>query len=82
MRMLKSMYCFYLLHLCVAHYNSINRTRQKLENGKIDMSASELPAFLWEDNGTKYDKEDMYLGLFRGFYLERVGLSISCDNYS
>ena len=46
------------------------------------MSASELPAFLWEDNRTKYNEEDMYLGLFHGFYLERVGLSISCDNYS
>ena len=46
------------------------------------MSATELPAFLWEDNGKKYDKEDMCSGLFRGFYLERASLSVSCDCYS
>ena len=46
------------------------------------MSATELPAFLWEDNGKTYNEEDMYSGLFRGFYLERVGLSVSCDRYS
>ena len=77
-----SMYCFYLLHLHDTHYSSINRTHQKLENRKIDMLASKLPVFLWEDNRTKYDEEDMYLGLFHGSYPKRVGLSISCDNYS
>ena len=46
------------------------------------MSATELPVFLWEDNGARYDEEDMYLGLFRGFYLERVSLSISRYRYS
>ena len=45
-----------------------------LENGKINMSATELPAFLWEDNRAKYNDEDIYLGLFYGFYLEGVSV--------
>ena len=46
------------------------------------MSATELPAFLWEDNGSKFNEEDIYLGLFRGFYLEQVGLTDSYGRYS
>jgi hypothetical protein len=45
------------------------------------MSATELPGFLWEDNGVKYDEEDIYLGLFHGFYLERVDLIVFDDYY-
>jgi hypothetical protein len=45
------------------------------------MSATELPAFLWEDNGVKYDEEDIYLGLFCGFSLERVDLIVFDDYY-
>ncbi|KAN0085801.1 hypothetical protein V8E55_006935 [Tylopilus felleus] len=51
-------------------------TCEMLENGKINMSATELPAFLWEDNRAKYNDEDIYLGLFYGFYLERVARHI------
>jgi len=44
------------------------------------MSATELPAFLWEDNGAKFNDEDIYLGLFHGFYLEQVSLTVSYDH--
>jgi hypothetical protein len=46
------------------------------------MSATELPAFLWENNGAKYNEEEIYLGLFRGFYLEWVGVIVPCDRRS
>ena len=42
------------------------------------MSPSELPAFLWEENGKKYSDDDILSGLFRGFYLERVSVPVSC----
>ncbi|KAG8221173.1 hypothetical protein J3R82DRAFT_2731 [Butyriboletus roseoflavus] len=67
---------FHLLPLHNAHYSSINKTHKKLESEKIDMSATELPAFLWENNGTRYNEEDIYSGLFHRFYLERVARHI------
>ncbi|KAH0828575.1 hypothetical protein J3R83DRAFT_2845 [Lanmaoa asiatica] len=53
-----------------------NPEEHKIENGKIDMSATKLPAFLWEDNGTKYNDKNIYSRLFHGFYLERVARHI------
>jgi hypothetical protein len=46
------------------------------------MSATELPVFLWKDNGSKFNKEGIFLGIFHGFYLEWVGLTDSYDHYS
>ena len=36
------------------------------------MPATIYPVFLWEENGNSFDEENMYKGLFRGFFLERV----------
>ncbi|KAF8119243.1 hypothetical protein EV363DRAFT_1245514 [Boletus edulis] len=47
-------------------------TRKKLENGKIKMSANNLPAFLWEENGRKFNEDSLLEGFFCGFYIERV----------
>lgn len=48
------------------------RTRNKLESGKIKMTSTNFPAFLWEDNGRKFDIDNLFEGFFRGFYIERV----------
>lgn len=48
------------------------RTRKKLESGKIKMTSTNFPAFLWEDNGRDFDIDNLFEGFFRGFYIERV----------
>jgi hypothetical protein len=49
------------------------RTHKKIESGKINMASMNFPAFLWEDNGRKFDIDNMFEGFFRGFYIKRVG---------
>ncbi|KAI6111121.1 hypothetical protein F5141DRAFT_1274468 [Pisolithus sp. B1] len=50
------------------------RTRQELLEGKIAMTANDLPLFLWSGDtpGCNIDDENEYEDLFQGYYLERV----------
>ncbi|KAG8212973.1 hypothetical protein J3R82DRAFT_11354 [Butyriboletus roseoflavus] len=50
----------------------LTRTYQKLLSSKIDMSASNLPAFLWEEIGQNFNDDNMFKGMFQGFFLEHV----------
>ena len=57
------------------YYDMDVRTRKKLESGKIKMSSTDFPAFLWEENGHKFDEANTFQGFFRGFYIEQVSNS-------
>jgi hypothetical protein len=44
---------------------------ERFEDGKIEITAADLPSFLYE-SGTVYDLEDEVTGLFRRFLLVQV----------
>ncbi|KAG1789476.1 hypothetical protein EV424DRAFT_1338641, partial [Suillus variegatus] len=48
--------------------------QKKLQSGKIKMTASALPAFLWAGDlpGKDYDDNNMFEGMFEGHLLERT----------
>jgi hypothetical protein len=52
------------------------RAQKKLQSGKIKMTASALPAFLWAGDppGEDYDDDNMFEGMFEGYLLERVSV--------
>ncbi|KAG1760894.1 hypothetical protein EDD22DRAFT_780536 [Suillus occidentalis] len=60
-----------------------DKAQKKLQNGKIRMTASALPAFLWPGDlpGKDYDDNNMFEGMFEGHLLERVCVfsSLSLD---
>ncbi|KAG1855176.1 hypothetical protein DFJ58DRAFT_659984, partial [Suillus subalutaceus] len=47
---------------------------EKLQSGKIRMTASTLPAFLWAGDllGKDYNDDNMFEGMFEGHLLERT----------
>ncbi|KAI5985167.1 hypothetical protein EDD15DRAFT_2133482, partial [Pisolithus albus] len=49
------------------------RTRQELLEGRIAMTANDLPLFLWSGDtpGCNIDDDNEYEDLFQGYYLER-----------
>jgi hypothetical protein len=47
---------------------------EKFADAKIEITAAELPSFLYE-SGTVYNPDDEVTGLFRGFLLVRVWIS-------
>ncbi|KAG1904173.1 uncharacterized protein F5891DRAFT_1184355 [Suillus fuscotomentosus] len=50
------------------------KAQKKLQNSKIKMTASALPAFLWAGDlpGKDYDDNNMFEGMFEGHLLERM----------
>ncbi|KAG2124325.1 hypothetical protein BD769DRAFT_1358967, partial [Suillus cothurnatus] len=52
----------------------------KFQSGKIRMTASALPAFLWarDPPGKDYDNNNMFEGMFGGHLLERVCIYYYC----
>jgi uncharacterized protein YehS (DUF1456 family) len=52
------------------------RTIERLQNGKIRMTADACPAFLWKGDppGIDCDPNNMMDGFLEGFTLERVGI--------
>ncbi|KAG1763822.1 hypothetical protein EV702DRAFT_1051618 [Suillus placidus] len=51
-----------------------DKAQKKLQSGKIKMTASALPAFLWAGDlpGKDYDDDNMFEGMFEGHLLERT----------
>ncbi|KAG1799963.1 uncharacterized protein BJ212DRAFT_1204510, partial [Suillus subaureus] len=47
-----------------------------MQCGKINLTASTLPAFLWAGDppGEDYDNDNMFEGMFDGYLLEQVGI--------
>lgn len=63
----------YISHTDILTYYDMDiRTRKKLESRKIKISSTDFPAFLWEENGHKFDEANTFQGFFRGFYIEWV----------
>ncbi|KAG1763212.1 hypothetical protein EV702DRAFT_983016 [Suillus placidus] len=52
--------------------------RKWMEIGRIRMTSIDFPTFLWAGNppGSRYNEDMMSEGLFQGYFLERVSVSI------
>jgi hypothetical protein len=52
----------------------MHRTKKKIQNGVIKVTAQKNPSFLYEGDlpGEFFDSNDLAQGLLRGFLLERV----------
>ncbi|KAI6041103.1 hypothetical protein EDC04DRAFT_2988234 [Pisolithus marmoratus] len=59
--------------MCSSIHSSA-RTHQELLEGRIAMTANDLPLFLWSRDtpGCNIDDDNEYEDLFQGYYLERV----------
>jgi hypothetical protein len=70
----------YVNKLLIASSNTFcllcRRFMDKVNEGTIQMRASEWPSFLYDFN-MKFDRNDEEYGLFRGYLLVRVCLSFS-----
>jgi hypothetical protein len=56
------------------------RAQKKFQSGKIRITASVLPAFLWAGDllGKDYDDDNIFEGMFEGHLLERVCAFFYC----
>ncbi|KAG1823818.1 uncharacterized protein BJ212DRAFT_1262270 [Suillus subaureus] len=52
--------------------------RKWMEIGHIHMTLIDFPVFLWARNppGSRYDEDVMHEGLFQGYFIECVSLSV------
>ncbi|KAI9455422.1 hypothetical protein HD554DRAFT_2042799 [Boletus coccyginus] len=47
-------------------------TRKKLESGKIKITSTNFPVFLWEDNSHNFNIDNLFEGFLCGFYIVRI----------
>lgn len=55
-------------------HSNFERALKNIQCGKVSLTASALPAFLWAGDppGSNYDDDNMFQGMFEGYLLERV----------
>ncbi|KAG1747593.1 hypothetical protein EDB19DRAFT_1630606 [Suillus lakei] len=53
-----------------------------IQCGKINLTTSALPTFLWAGDlpGEDYNDDNMFEGMFDGYLLERVGIFLCCSD--